>query len=554
MMRNERNKFSVPGHWLNTSRTDRPDLFQRLSTGILSTLTRLQAKTHDPGSHKRPLLVLLGYWLLCIFTHIAPVQAEPQRQLFSLADVQQLAQSHPGQTGTYVLEYGEEALLARAWLTDHAQHSIEVQYFIWSDDNVGTLAAEALLRAAQRGVKIRVIVDDFMIDVKDKVLLALAKHPNISIRIYNPKHSVGTSSAARLVNLVRDFRGFNQRMHDKTFIVDGLAAITGGRNMADEYYDFDHEYNFRDRDVLLLGKAVSEMRNSFESFWSHPISAPVTELYDGIGIMQKHVTVDDAEIQTIYRELHQYAESPENFAPEVRQAIDEMPNRFPALSKALIWGNARVISDIPGKNRNRFTLGGGGRTSMELASLLAKARNRIVIQSPYLILTDETFELFEQLIDRGVSIRISTNSLSSTDNLAAFGGFRSQRDALLKLGIEIYEYKPNADVQKSLMRRQPIGTGRTPIFAIHAKSLVVDGEIAYIGTFNLDPRSVNLNTETGVIIENTVLARQIEHAITTDMKPVNSWNSARDNPDSYSPLPKRVRTRLMQLMPIKSLL
>ena len=205
--------------------------------------------------------------------------------------------AHPGSSGVYVLDKGEEALLARAWLAGHARESIEVQYFIWSTDNIGILASEALLRAAERGVRVRVIVDDLLIDAPDRTLLALARHPNVEIRIYNPKHSVGTPTHKRLLNVFTDFRGVNQRMHDKTLLVDGKLAITGGRNMADEYYDYDQAYNFRDRDALVLGEAVKAMRASFERFWDSPLSVPVEELYDGLGLMQKRVTLTDAEVQ-----------------------------------------------------------------------------------------------------------------------------------------------------------------------------------------------------------------------------------------------------------------
>src|SRR5688572_21852288 len=170
-------------------------------------------------------------------------------------DVQLAA--HPGQSGVYSLETGTGALIARAWLVDNAQRSIEAQYFIWSTDNIGVLAAEALLRAAERGVKVRVIVDDLFIDAPDKALLALALHPNIEIKVYNPRHSVGTPIPTRVLNMLTDFRGFNQRMHDKVLVVDGKVAITGGRNMAAEYFDYHHGYNFRDRDVVVLGSAVA---------------------------------------------------------------------------------------------------------------------------------------------------------------------------------------------------------------------------------------------------------------------------------------------------------
>ena len=154
----------------------------------------------------------------------------------SLAHFRDLADQHPDKTGVYVLEKGEESLLARAWLTDNASRTIDIQYFIWSTDNIGTLASEALLRAAQRGVRVRVIVDDLLIDAENDTLLALAAHPNVHIRIYNPKYSVGTGLLQRLGNLVKDFRAVNQRMHDKVALFDGLAGITGGRNIADEYY------------------------------------------------------------------------------------------------------------------------------------------------------------------------------------------------------------------------------------------------------------------------------------------------------------------------------
>jgi putative cardiolipin synthase len=461
--------------------------------------------------------------------------------------------AHPGETGSYVLEKGEEALLARAWLTDHARTSIEVQYFIWSTDNIGILASESLLRAAQRGVRVRVIVDDLLIDAPDEALLALAHHPNIEIRIYNPVHSVGTPLRKRLLNLATDFRGANQRMHDKTFIVDGQLAITGGRNMADEYFDFDHEYNFRDRDALVLGAVVPEMRAGFERFWNSTLSVPVEKLYDGLGLMQKHVTVQTPEVQRIYRELKAYADTPGNFAPEIRAAIDAIPARFPELAAQLTWGRVDFISDLPGKNSSGG-LGGGGLSTAALAALLDSARSEVRIQSPYLVLSDEAFALFRRLRERGIRIRISTNSLASTDNLQAFSGYRNQRQELLDLGIEIYEFKPDSRVQEQIMQRHAALRSEAPVFALHAKTLVVDERSVFIGTYNLDPRSENLNTEVGVVIHDAAKARAVAAAIDTDMLPENSWNAAADSPDRFASLAKRARASFYQLLPIKPLL
>jgi putative cardiolipin synthase len=460
--------------------------------------------------------------------------------------------AHPGQTGAYILDTGESALRARAWLADHARHSIEVQYFIWSSDNVGILATEALLRAADRGVQVRVLVDDLLIDAPDRTLLALAKHPRVDIRIYNPKHKVGTPLHTRVLNVVTDFRGVNQRMQDKTFIVDGRVGITGGRNMADEYFDYDRDYTFRDRDVLLLGAVVKTMRANFEAFWTSPLAVPVEERYDGLGLMKKNVSVKDAEVQQVYRDLHAYAARPGNFAPEVRAAIAATPGQFAELAGDMAWGEVSFIHDAPGKNGKRWSLGGGGQSTDALAALVAGARTSIVIQSPYLVMSDKAKALFRAAVKRGVKVRILTNSLASTDNMQAFSGYRNQRRSLLRMGLDVYEYKPDPANRASLVSRVN-APATPPVFALHAKSMVVDGEIAYIGTFNFDPRSENLNTEVGAIIRHPGFARHLQAIMDADMRPENSWHAA-DEPDQYVPLTKRGQVRLWQLLPLKPLL
>ncbi|MBT9568986.1 MAG: phospholipase D family protein [Thiobacillus sp.] len=469
-----------------------------------------------------------------------------------MAVIDQQIEAHPHQTGVYVLDTGEAALRARAWLADNAQRTITVQYFIWSTDNIGILATEALLRAANRGVKVRVIVDDLLIDAPDKSLLALDKHPNIEIRIYNPRHKVGTPFYKRALNVVTDFRGVNQRMHDKTFVVDGKVAITGGRNMADEYFDYDHEYTFRDRDALLLGDAVKTMQASFDAFWTSRFAVPVESLYDGWGLMQKHVKVNSDEVQQVYQRLHAHARSPQNFAPEVRAAIQATPQVFERLTREIVWGEAEFIHDVPGKNGNRWLLGGGGQSSTALAQLVHDARESIVIQTPYLVMSRQALALFKDAVARGVKVRIITNSLASTDNVQAFSGYRNQRKQLLKMGLHVYEYKPDPANRLTLLSRANMPE-TPPLFALHAKSMVVDGKIAFIGTFNFDPRSQNLNTEAGVIVRHPVLARQVQALIETDMHAGNSWNAA-EAPDQYVPLSKRGYVRLWQLLPLKPLL
>ena len=453
-------------------------------------------------------------------------------------------------TGAYILEKGEEALLGRAWLTQNAVRTIDVQYFIWSSDNIGTLAAEQLLSAAERGVRVRVLVDDTLIDAQDKTLLLLSAHPNSHIRIYNPNLRVGVNFWQRMGNAFTQFRAVNQRMHDKTAIFDGVAGITGGRNMADEYFDFDHEYNFRDRDVLLLGPAVTEMSENFEEFWNSEFAHPVEVLLDDVS---RDLTA--AEIQESSDALHAYAADPRHFEPQIRQAIIGAPGRFPAIVDAMSWGDVSFISDIPGKNSGEEGLGGGGESTEQLIAAVKDARSSILIQSPYLIMPEGGIELFEELIDRGVRIRISTNSLASTDNLQAFSGYYSQRKALLEAGVELYEFKPYPAIRDKLIERYPRIAVNNPVFAIHAKSMVIDDKTVFIGTFNLDPRSANLNTEVGMLTDNAELAKQLTESIELDIDPSNSWQTTSDfNPDITVGRMKRLRLWFNSILPLEPVL
>jgi putative cardiolipin synthase len=453
-------------------------------------------------------------------------------------------------TGVYILEKGEQALMGRAWLAQHATQSIDIQYFIWSTDNIGILAAQMLLEAADRGVRIRVLVDDFLIDAEDKTLVLLAAHPQVHIRIYNPNFSVGTSLFQRILNSASDFRSTNQRMHDKTATFDGLAGITGGRNMADEYFDFDNEYNFRDRDVLLLGAAVRDMSNNFEEFWQSSLAVPVEQLLD-----QPDQQVSAEEVQERYRELHAYSRDPKNFELPIRDAIRSMPTRFPALLQAMAWHDVHFISDAPGKNSGNTGFAGGGASTSALIAAVRGAQQSVLIQSPYLILPEGGLELMAGLHERGVRVRISTNSLASTDNLPAFSGYFKQRPNLLQAGVELYEFKPHPQIQADLVERHPESAGRNPIFAIHAKSMVIDGKQIFIGTFNLDPRSANLNTEVGVLIESQSLGQQLTDSIERDIRPENSWRTTSTfNPDAEVSYYQRFKLGLINLLPIDPIL
>lgn len=454
-----------------------------------------------------------------------------------------IADSMKTKSGVYMLEDGGGSLVARAWLADYAEKTIDIQYFIFSPDNVGLIACDYLVRAADRGVKVRLLVDDVMVEAGVHEILTLDSHENIDIKIYNPGVNLGKNILSKVKKFSSDFKGANQRMHNKTFIVDGKVCITGGRNIADEYFDYDHEYNFRDRDVLLLGKVNENVEKSFEDFWTSNLSVPVAEL-----VSEEEANYADT---TRFDRLHQYACNSDNFWPQVRDRIQDLHKGFEGLQANLVWlDDVHFVSDVPGKN-DADGLGGGGVSTDTLINLIKKARRTIDIQSPYLVTSDLGKKLFKEAVDRGVKIRILTNSMASTDNMEAFSGYKRDRKKLLSSGVRIFEFRPDAKERYQVM------TGAlqeklnfTPIFGLHAKSMIIDSEIVVVGTFNLDPRSANLNTECVTVIRSKRVASGVLAGMETEFAPENSWETTLTfNPDSVASRSKRVKTWSLKMIP-----
>ena len=449
-------------------------------------------------------------------------------------------------TGVYVLEDGGTSMIARAWLSEYAEKTIDVQYFIFSTDNVGLIACDYLVRAADRGIKVRILIDDILVDASAHDILTLDSHDNITIKIYNPGINIGKNLLGKLKKFGSNFIGANQRMHNKTFTVDGKVVITGGRNIADEYFDYDHEYNFRDRDVLLLGKTAGHVQETFNRFWEDALSVPVASL-----VSEKETDFKDPKR---FDRLHQYACNPDNFWPQVRERIKNLPDAFKAIQRTgdLVWVDSiDFVSDMPGKNDGTKGVHGGGITTDTLLSLVRHAKSSIDIQSPYLITTELGQNLFKEAVKRGVKVRILTNSLASTDNLEAFSGYQRDREKLLKAGVRIFEFRPDA------VERYKIMTGAlqeklnyAPVFGLHAKSMVIDGHITVVGTFNLDPRSANLNTECVTVIYSNNIAAGVLQGMEIEFKPENSWETTLEfNPDKEVGAKKRVSTWTRKLVP-----
>ncbi len=461
-------------------------------------------------------------------------------------ELESISNEMENKTGVYVLEDGSNAMISRAWLTEYAEKTIDIQYFIFSTDNIGLIACDYLIRAADRGVKIRMIVDDIMIDSNPDHILIFNSHKNISVKVYNPGINLGKNIFQKIGKLAVDFRGANQRMHNKTCIVDGKVVITGGRNIADEYFDYDHEYNFRDRDILLIGKESKAVESSFNQFWESPLSKNVTHV-----LKNKPKNI---EAENRFEKLHQYACNPDNFWPQIRTRIKNLPNIFNEIKNSgkLIWlEDVQFISDLPGKNKGDQGLKGGGISTTALIELIKKAKSSIEIQTPYLVTTELSRTLFKEANQRGVKIRILTNSLASTDNVEAFSGYQKDREKLLKTGVRIFEFKPDAEIRKQIMTGElQEKLDHKPIFGLHSKSMVIDDQISVIGTFNLDPRSAHLNTECLVIVDSKEITQGVLQGMEEEFKPENAWETTLSfNPDSEVSKYKRLKTWTRKIIP-----
>jgi len=449
-------------------------------------------------------------------------------------------------TGVFVLEDGDGSMVSRAWLSEYAEKTIDIQYFIFSTDNVGLIACDYLVRAADRGVKVRILVDDMMVEAGPHEILTMDSHENISIKVYNPGVNLGKNSIQKLTKFNIDFINSNQRMHNKTFTVDGKISITGGRNIADEYFDYDHDYNFRDRDVLLMGKTAATIEKSFEEFWNDTLSVTVTDLVE-----EKETNF---KAKDKFERLHQYACNPENFWPQVREKIKNLPSTFKAIQASgdLVWlDSVNFVSDIPGKYDRKTGTVGGGLTTSALVGLIKNAKTSVDIQSPYLITTENGEALFRDAVKRGVKIRILTNSLASTDNLEAFAGYQKCRKKLLEAGVRIFEFRPDAtDRFKMMTGALQKKLNYAPTFGLHAKSMVIDGNITVIGTFNLDPRSANLNTECIAIIYSSKINAGVLKGMETEFKPENAWETTlTSNPDGKAGKKKQINTWTRRIVP-----
>ena len=421
----------------------------------------------------------------------------------------QIEAEHPGQSGFSLLRYGRDAFNTRIRLIDLAEKTIDVQVYIWEGDETGRIFAERLIRAADRGVRVRALIDDLGTSARDSVLAAMDAHPNIELRLFNPFANRGTPA----LDFLTDLKRVNHRMHNKIFIVDNSAAIVGGRNMGDHYFGVNQQANFRDLDMGVVGPVVRDASELFDYFWQGDWSVPMAA-----------ITVDkDAAFSIGEFTAHIRDEIAGGSYPyKLEDDLVALDRQVAAIEDRYVWASGAIVWDDPAAMAASTT--GDGDIVQKLRHKLQNIKQSLTIESAYFVVGDGGVAQIKALVDRGVTVRILTNSLASNDVLAAHAGHAEYRKALLKAGANIYELRPDSAVIKKTW----LGDSKA---GLHTKALLFDDEAVFVGSFNLDPRSASINTEAGIYAEHPVLARQLREYMDAGVTPQNSYRLELDEKD-----------------------
>ncbi len=422
------------------------------------------------------------------------------------------AATHGQHSGVRILDGGADAFTERLALIESAQRSVDAQYYIWNSDLTGQYMAQALYAAAERGVHVRLLLDDINVAGRDATIAALDAHRNIEIRIYNPFPQ--RSGVRKMLDLVTDFSRLNRRMHNKSFTVDGAVTIVGGRNIGDEYFDANPQLIFRDRDVVVIGPVVDQVGAMFDTFWNSELTYSIAALSSNrLSDAEAAKRLDGA--RRTGAQLHAMKfELPENAADALR-ALERSQAR-------MVWAPARLVYDRPPRADAVAETSRVQATAREFGQLAQTAQREILIESAYLVLDEPSLVVLDAIRSRGVSIRALTNSLASNDVTANHAAYARRREQIIASGIDVYELRPDAASCGTLVVIDG-GCSLQRIFGLHAKSFVFDDTTLYVGSMNLNMRSAYLNAESALIIESPELAAEVARAITLNMQPQNSW-------------------------------
>ena len=423
-----------------------------------------------------------------------------------VAAISQQSEIHPDLSGYHPIVTGANAFASRSILTGMATRNIDAQYYIWHDDQAGQLMLKDLWDAAERGVIVRLLLDDFNNNAKfDQHLLRFASHPNIAVRIINPL----MHRKFQTLNFVTGLPRINRRMHNKSMIFDKQITIIGGRNIGDEYLSNDKSSQFADLDVLLIGKVVADIDNSFASYWSAPISFDIQTL----ATLDKGETTDF--VQGLDKLKADEKSSSSGSLSVYKAAIEDSSIDTDLINKRVPfrWTDMQFLSDDVGKLTK--TVPADTNLVHQLRTLLGSPSKKLTIISSYFVPTKDGVNTLVSLAESGIEIKILTNSFDATDVTAVHSGYSQWRPSLLRAGVKIYELKSTASEEK---RENKLWKARSQSStSLHAKAFAVDDYQVFIGSYNVDPRSANINTEMGVIINDDELATQLHGALSDDL-------------------------------------
>jgi cardiolipin synthase C len=429
------------------------------------------------------ILMISGCASLPRHVQKAPSEALPQQERTSLGKIVADEQTGNNFSGIRLLSSGEEALASLIALADHAERTLDIQYYIIHEDDSSRILLHHVRLAADRGVRVRVLVDDLNTAGEDRRFMHLGEHPNIELRVFNPFPAGRFATWTRFLASASSIRRINHRMHNKLFVADNALAITGGRNIGDQYFTRDQYSNFIDLDVVAAGYIVPELSASFDEFWNSKYAFPIASIAGRVDAEPASTPVVETGTAT---------------------NANWLEHELDAHAIQLDWVPATVLADQPEK------IGSGTPGAEELtiandtSALMSSANEELIIISPYFVPGKDGVELMRKLVARGVHIRILTNSLASTDSPLVHIGYSRYRVELLKLGVDLREVRPKLGQKR--VRFHPYKSSNA---SLHAKALVIDQKIVFIGSLNMDERSARINSELGLVIRSPEISRQV---------------------------------------------
>jgi len=460
---------------------------------------------------------------------------------------------HAGLSGVYALPGDRDAFAARALLAAAAERSIDAQYYIWQGDRSGNLLLEELWRAAERGVRVRLLIDDDNTAGRDSVLAALSAHMNVEVRLFNPM----AHRHARWLNFALDFKRVNHRMHNKSFTVDNQVTIVGGRNVGDEYFDAGSPMAYDDLDVMAVGPIVRQVSAEFDLYWNSALAYPAEALLR----TAPPGSAEEMEETFARTRADPVSDQYQEVLRQTRLIKDLSAGQLP-----FEWSHVGLVFDDPDK---ALDLKDSEQLLLltRLIAMTARPTVRFDLVSPYFVPRKQGARLLEDLAGRGVSVRILTNSLESTDVIEVHAAYSKYRKALLAAGVRLYELerkeRPVTRVERT--------TGVRSASGLHAKSFDIDGKVLFVGSFNFDPRSARLNTEMGLLIDSPVLASRLASFFAEQVSSVAyvlsltahhdiRWSQRTSagqtifNTEPHTSVGRRAKSRFLSILPIEWLL